>query len=130
MGSSFSQIGQMLEGVGSSRLGACLDTCHIFAAGYDLRSKDAYEDTFKQWDEEIGLDQLHLFHLNDSLKELGCKVDRHAQIGEGFIGYDGFRYLVNDPRFKDTPGVLETPPLESGEDSYKQNLGRLREMIE
>ncbi len=91
------------------RIGVCVDTCHIFAAGYDLRSKEAYEATITDLDRHVGLENVKFFHLNDSKKDLGCRVDRHEHIGKGMIGLEGFRNLVNDPRFVDMPMTLETP---------------------
>ena len=84
----------------------------------------------EEWDDKVGLSNLNLFHLNDSKKGLGERVDRHAQIGNGDIGLEGFRLLVNDSRFASVPGILETPPLESGENSYQANLGILRGLLE
>ncbi len=131
MGSSFEEIAEMLEGVDSpERIGACYDTCHGFAAGYDIRDAEAYEKTFQEWGGTIGISNLKAFHLNDSKKELGKNVDRHEQIGEGKIGKEGFKLLVNDERFEKLPGVLETPPLPSGDDSYKKNLKLLKGMRE
>ena len=114
----------------AKRVGICFDTCHAFAAGYDMRTRAGYERTWKEFDREVGLKTLKAFHLNDSMKDLNCRVDRHESIGDGFIGKETFRFLVNDPRFAATTGVLETPPLESGEMSFQQNLKRLRRLRE
>jgi deoxyribonuclease-4 len=92
-----------------ARVGLCLDTCHLFAAGYDLRTPDAYAAAIAEIDARIGLARLHVWHLNDSLRELASRVDRHAHIGRGAIGVEGFRLLVTDPRFADYPMILETP---------------------
>ena len=91
------------------RMSVCIDTAHIFAAGYDLRSKEKYEETINLFDEIIGLDRLKCFHINDSKKDLGTKVDRHEHIGKGFIGLDGFRNIMNDARLAHVPKILETP---------------------
>jgi len=91
------------------RLGICLDTAHFFAAGYDLRTRRGWEAAVTEVDELVGLDQVLAFHLNDSKTELGSRVDRHAGIGLGKIGREAFRPIVNDPRFRDLPGCLETP---------------------
>ncbi|HZW38350.1 MAG TPA: deoxyribonuclease IV [Ignavibacteriaceae bacterium] len=91
------------------RISVCIDTCHIFAAGYDLRSKEAFDKTIKHFDEVIGLDRLKCFHINDSKKGLGSKVDRHEHIGKGMIGLEGFENLMNDKRLKHIPKILETP---------------------
>jgi len=112
----------------AKRVGVCFDTCHAFAAGYDLRTREGYEAMWQEFDRVVGLKHLKAFHLNDSKKDLRCRVDRHEWIGDGFIGKEAFRLLVNDERFRDHVGVLETPPLESGEMSFKLNLRRLRKL--
>jgi len=130
VGSRFEEIAEIIRGVeDDERVGVCYDTCHTFAAGYDIRDEAAYEKTFAEFDDVLGPDRLKAFHLNDSLKGLGSNVDRHEQIGDGMLGPEAFRLLVNDPRFENVPGFLETPPLPSGEDSYKRNLGVLRGLI-
>jgi deoxyribonuclease-4 len=91
------------------RIGVCFDTCHSFASGYDFTTKQRYEDMWDKFDDIIGLGYLYAFHLNDSVKELGSRVDRHIHIGQGKIGKKPFGFLVNDERFTDLPGVLETP---------------------
>lgn len=91
------------------RLGVCLDTCHLFAAGHDLSTPEGYEQTMSRFDELVGLSRVKCLHLNDCRKPLGCRVDRHAELGEGTIGLSAFRRLVNDPRFAESIGVLETP---------------------
>jgi deoxyribonuclease IV len=93
----------------SRRLGVCLDTCHVFAAGYELGTREKYEATFREFDRIIGLKELKAFHLNDSKKPLGSRVDRHEHIGKGHLGLEPFRFLVNDPRFAELPMILETP---------------------
>jgi deoxyribonuclease-4 len=92
------------------RVAICLDTCHVFAAGYDISTDRGYDETFKGFDQVLGTKQLRAFHLNDSMKPLGCRVDRHEQVCKGEIGPIAFRRLVNDPRFRDVPGFLEIPP--------------------
>lgn len=94
------------------RIGICLDTCHLFAAGYDLRTRRKYEAVMDQVEATIGTARVRCFHLNDSKRPLGSRVDRHASLGDGELGWAPFRYLVNDPRFKDTLAVLETPAPE------------------
>lgn len=91
------------------RIGVCFDTCHAFASGYDFTTKEKYEEMWEQFDKEIGLNYLLAFHLNDSVKELGSRVDRHIHIGQGKIGKEPFGLFINDERFKDHPGILETP---------------------
>jgi deoxyribonuclease IV len=110
LGSTFDEIAHILDhSRWGNRLGACFDTCHAFAAGYDLRSADSFKRTFDAFDSIIGLKRLSFFHLNDSKRELGSRVDRHENIGKGHIGLEGFRLLLNDSRFKHLPMVLETP---------------------
>ena len=109
----------------SDRLGVCFDTAHTFAAGYDLRTPTAYEITMQRFDRIIGLERIKFFHLNDSKRELGSRVDRHEHIGKGQIGTDGFGLLLNDPRFSEHPMILETPKDETlAED--RENLAILR----
>ncbi|MBU0518619.1 deoxyribonuclease IV [bacterium] len=109
------------------RVGFCIDTCHMYSAGYDLKTKDGYEDTWKKFGDLIGFEHLKAAHLNDSKKEFGSRVDRHEELGEGTLGLEPFRWLVNDDRFADLPGLLETP----GEiEDFKRNLQRLRSLIE
>jgi deoxyribonuclease-4 len=109
------------------RLAFCLDTCHVFAAGYDLVEAKGYEETMRTFEKAVGLDKLACWHLNDSLKGLGSRVDRHAHIGKGAIGEKGFRRLVNDDRFFSTPMILETPKDKPTSDI--ENLSRLRSIV-
>jgi deoxyribonuclease-4 len=92
-----------------ARMAVCVDTCHIFAAGYDIGNERGYEQTFEDFDAVIGLDRLVAFHVNDSKRGLGSRVDRHEHIGRGAIGLAGFTFLMNDPRFASIPKILETP---------------------
>ncbi len=109
LGWSFAELRTLLDAVDEpTRTGICFDTCHAFAGGYDLR--DDYEAVWREFDATIGLGHLHAFHLNDSKRELGARVDRHADIGAGHLGDPFFRRLVRDPRFAQIPGVLEIPP--------------------
>jgi deoxyribonuclease-4 len=115
------------------RLGVCFDPCHVFAAGYDIRTAETYAATMDEFDAVIGLDRLRCFHLNDSQNELGSQKDRHAHIGEGHIGLEGFSHLVRDPRFADHPAHLETPKTETDDDGEEVdmdpvNLATLREL--
>jgi deoxyribonuclease-4 len=113
LGHRFEHLAFILEHVADSgRLGVCLDTCHIFAAGYPLCTAEAYQATMEEFDRIVGLRRIEAFHVNDSLRPLGSRIDRHAPIGKGEIGLEAFRLLVNDPRFSDHPMVLETPPEE------------------
>ena len=109
-------------------MGVCYDTSHGFAAGYDIRDEGAYNLTISKFDETIGIDRIRFFHLNDSKRELGSRVDRHEHIGKGKIGLNGFRLLLNDPSFHDLPMVLETP---KGKDlkEDKVNMRVLRSLM-
>lgn len=110
LGWRFEHLAEILMQVDrSDRLGVCLDTCHLHAAGHDLTTPGGYEKVMDQFDHLVGLDRVKCFHLNDCKKPLGCRVDRHEEIGRGTLGLGVFRSLVNDPRFADTVGVLETP---------------------
>ena len=113
LGATFDDIRQIIDQTKAHRrVGVCLDTCHLVAAGYDITSAAGYERTFEQFDRTIGFDRLKAFHLNDSKKPLGSRVDRHTHIGEGFVGLEAFRRLVNDRRFEGLPMLLETPKSE------------------
>ena len=129
LGSTFEEISFILsKSQHGDRLGVCFDTSHAFAAGYDLRTRATYEKTFSRFDRIIGLQRLKFFHINDSKRPLGSRVDRHQHIGKGEIGLSGFGLLLNDPRFRDHPMVLETPKgKELKED--KKNLRVLRSLI-
>jgi len=112
------------------RLGVCVDTCHIFAAGYPLAASEEYDDTIDRLDRSVGLGRLRVWHLNDSCRDCGSRVDRHAAIGAGRMGLEPFRHLVNDPRFRDLPLILETPKgIEEGEDLDARNLRVLRGLV-
>jgi deoxyribonuclease-4 len=129
LGYKFEQLTQIIELVKENRrLGVCYDTCHTFAAGYDIRTKKTYQDTFKEFDKVIGLSRLKVFHLNDAIKELGSRVDRHTHIGEGKIGLEGFRLLMNDKRWEKIPKILETPK-EGGTAKDIKNLKVLRSLV-
>ena len=110
LGYKFEQLAELFDRVSNSnRLGVCFDTCHSFAAGYDIKSKEGYKKTWEEFDKVIGLKKLMAFHLNDSKLGLGSHRDRHEHIGKGTLGKEAFRMLLNDRRFKDIPMVLETP---------------------
>jgi len=128
IGHRFEQLRDILAEVGEpEKVSVCLDTCHIFAAGYDIRSQQGYLETVEQFDAIVGLDKLKVIHFNDSKKDLGSRVDRHEHIGEGFIGKDGFRWFLQDARFADVPKILETP--KGSDDSYDiDNLEVLRSL--
>ncbi len=127
LGYSFQQLHQIIERVPQAeRLGVCLDTCHIFAAGYDIRTRAAYEHTFDEFDRIVGLEKLGAIHLNDSLNPLGSRVDRHAPIGEGQIGLEGFRLLMNDERLTHLPKILEIPGTLL---KFQENIELLKSMV-
>jgi deoxyribonuclease-4 len=110
MGYAFEQIAEIISQVeDQSRVGVCIDTCHTFTAGYDLRSKEVFDQTFAKFDEIIGWKYLRAIHLNDSKKEFATRVDRHHSIGQGFLGMEIFEVLMNDLHFEDIPIILETP---------------------
>ena len=110
VGFAFWQLRRIIDGVEDrSRVGVCLDTCHSFAAGYDLSSELACERTFEEFDREVGFENLRGVHLNDALRPLGSRIDRHTPLGEGQIGWDCFRFIARDSRFDDLPLILETP---------------------
>jgi len=128
LGDKFEQIAQILGGVKEpERLAVCIDTCHMLASGYDIRDKEAFETTMSLFDEIVGLRNIAVIHANDSQKGLGSKVDRHAHIGEGEIGIEGFRLLVNYPAFAGVPIIVETPDADT---MHEVNVKRLRDLIE
>lgn len=130
LGSRFEDLAFILEHSRyPQRLGVCVDTCHIFAAGYDIRTLAAYDQTMEEFDRLVGIERIKFFHLNDSKKELGCRVDRHEHIGQGAIGLTGFASLLNDPRFTDHPMTLETPKNDDLQED-RDNLQVLRGLIE
>ena len=110
LGATFEQLASIIAKAGDhKRLGVCLDTCHLLAAGYDIVSPQGYASTFAQFGRLVGFDRLKVFHLNDSKRPLGSRVDRHEHIGQGFLGLEPFRRLLNDRRFRSLPMLLETP---------------------
>lgn len=110
LGHTFEQLKVIIENVeDKSRVGVCIDTCHAFTAGYDVKTKEGFAETFRIFDEVVGFKYLKGMHLNDSKKERATRVDRHENIGTGFLGDEAFSYIVNDPRFDDLPLILETP---------------------
>jgi deoxyribonuclease-4 len=109
LGYEFEQIAHIIEKIeDKSRVGVCIDTCHMFTAGYDIRTKEAYEESFQKFEDIIGFEYLKGMHINDSKPPLGSRVDRHHSIGQGEIGLDAFKFIMNDPRMDDIPLVLET----------------------
>jgi deoxyribonuclease-4 len=128
IGYQFDQIKKIIEGIHDpQRVGVCLDTAHSYEAGYDLSNKDGIEKTVEAFDQAIGLKRLHLLHLNDSKTPLGSRKDRHWHIGEGYIGVDGFRNLVNHPLLRHLPGIMETPRKDTVEDL--KNMEVIRSLV-
>lgn len=131
LGWRFEQLSAIIQGVQErDRLGVCLDTCHVFAAGYPLAAAHEYESTIAQLAKIVGLDRVKAIHVNDSKQPLGSRVDRHAHIGRGQLGLEPFRHLLNDPRFRHTPMYLETAKEEEGDEEMDVvNLRVLRGLI-
>jgi deoxyribonuclease-4 len=138
LGHRFEHLASIIESLdGSPRVGVCLDTCHLLTAGFDLCSETGYEDTFREFDRLVGLDRIKAFHLNDSKRPCGSRVDRHEHIGKGCLGLEPFRRLLNDKRFADLPMLLETPKLETAASRRRsdvdpwdaRNLRTLRKLI-
>lgn len=129
LGYTFEQLAQMIDGVeDKEHIGVCIDTCHIFSAGYPLTDLKDYKATMKKFDDTIGLDKLKIIHMNDSMKGFGEKKDRHDHIGQGKIGLEAFRNIVNDPKLKKVPMILETPKEEDLKDDI-ENLKVLRGLV-
>jgi deoxyribonuclease-4 len=129
LGDRFEHLAWLLEHTpAGERLGVCLDTCHVFAAGYELRTLEGYAATMEAFDQTIGLERLRVIHLNDSKGKLGSHKDRHAHIGQGYIGLEGFCHVLNDARLAGLPGLLETP---KGDDLHedRENLAVLRSLV-
>jgi deoxyribonuclease-4 len=137
LGATFEQLAYILRRTKDHRrIGVCLDTCHLLASGYDIASPDGYTGTFELFERLIGVERLKVFHLNDSKRPLGSRVDRHEHIGQGLVGLDAFRRLVNDRRFEGLPMLLETPKTEGRPPTSvavdpldEQNLNTLRGLI-
>jgi deoxyribonuclease-4 len=137
LGATFEQIAYILARTrGHRRIGVCLDTCHLLASGYDIASEEGYAGTFKLFEQLIGIDRLKVFHLNDSKRPLGSRVDRHEHIGQGAVGIEAFRRLVNDRRFDGLPMLLETPKTEGRKPTSiavdpldERNLTVLRDLV-
>ena len=126
LGWRFEQLAAMRAAVPAKlrrRVGVCTDTCHVFSAGYDLATDEGYARTLEELDDVVGLAHVEAFHLNDSKKPKGCRVDRHEHIGEGTLGLRPFRHLVNDPRFAEIPGFVET------DSRWKENIEALRRLV-
>jgi len=129
MGRSFQELRAILERIEErERMGVCIDTCHAFATGYDLRTADTYEQFMDQLELEIGRDTVKVWHFNDSKGALGSNLDRHVHIGEGEIGEEGFRHILNDPRWDGVPVLIETPKDDTL-DEDRMNIGRLVSLL-
>jgi len=127
MGYRFDQLAEIIDGVeDKERVGVCIDTCHAFAAGYDIRSRKGFDKTLSEFEETVGLQYLKAVHLNDSKRELGSQVDRHESLGDGEIGIDAFRFIAGDERFDGIPLILETPDKER----WPEEIEMLYEMAE
>jgi len=131
LGWKFEHLAAMLDGVGApDRLGVCFDTCHVFAAGYAIGTEKDYKATMRSLDKTVGVKKIRAFHLNDSLKPSGSRVDRHAPIGHGEMGLEPFRFLLSDRRFRKVPMYLETPKGEENGVAWDLlNLRTLRSLI-
>jgi len=130
LGYRFEQLAAILEQLDAAqRVGICLDTCHLFAAGYDIRSEERYRETMRALAACLGVGRVKAIHLNDSRQALGSHVDRHAHIGEGQLGLAAFRWFLNDPRFRRVPMILETPKGEDQVTADRRNLARLRRLL-
>jgi deoxyribonuclease IV len=138
LGHRFEHLAEIIDRLsGSPRVGVCLDTCHLLAAGYDIGSEDGYRETFRQFGRIVGFSRLKAFHLNDSKKPRGSRVDRHEHIGKGCLGLAPFRRIVNDPRFAALPMLLETPKVDTPQSRRtsdidpldRRNLATLRRLM-
>lgn len=128
VGHRFEHLAYIIERVTAKiPLGVCIDTCHIFAAGYDIRTEEGWKKVLEEFDRTVGLDRLFAFHVNDSLKPLGSRVDRHAPLGKGQIGIEAFRILMTHPTTRSLPKYLETP---DGPPLWKQEIALLKEFAE
>ncbi|MCS7264904.1 MAG: deoxyribonuclease IV [Armatimonadetes bacterium] len=126
LGYNLAQLAEIVGDLAPEKVGICLDTCHLFVAGYELRTREGLEELFRQIDENLGWERIKLLHANDSLYPIGSRVDRHWHIGEGQIGLDGFISLLNHPKFVQIPTVIETPEPET---HHSENLTKLRSVI-
>lgn len=130
IGRTLEELAEISEQIGDeAHIGYCFDTAHALAAGYEFRTAQGYKETFDRFESLLGLDKLYCLHLNDSQYDLGQERDRHEHIGQGYVGLEGFRRLVNDPRFADRPMLLETPKSADMQEDV-ENLARLRKLVE
>jgi deoxyribonuclease IV len=130
LGFRFEELAAILDLMADpDRVGVCLDTCHAFAAGYDIRTEEGYDKAMREFDRLVGIQKIRAFHINDSKKDLATRVDRHCHIGKGFLGLNAFRLLVNDARFAAIPKILETPKG-TGFREDRRNLATLRSLVD
>lgn len=130
IGHNFEELIKIIELTDQSeRLGICLDTCHLFAAGYDIKSANGYNKTFEEFEAIFGIHRLKVIHLNDTKNRLGSRVDRHEHIGKGFLGIKPFQWLLNDKRFNNIPMVIETPKEKDANEADRANLNLLRSLM-
>ncbi len=127
LGYTLEQLAEIVEGLPRERVGVCLDTCHLFVAGYELRTSESVNELAKLIETTVGWERVKLLHANDSLHPLGSRIDRHWHIGKGYIGLEGFRHLLSHPRFSQLPVVIETPEPEL---HHAENLRQLRILLE
>ena len=127
LGHTFEQLAEIINRIErKERIGVCLDTCHIFTAGYDIRTQETYQQTMNHFDATLGLNLLFAIHINDSKKDFGSRVDRHTHIGKGALGVDAFKHILNDERLFHVPKLLETAHTEGDIDWTQRNLDLLR----
>lgn len=130
LGHRFEHLALLLDQIGlPERTGVCLDTCHLFAAGYDIRAPEGYDAVLHEFDQVVGIPSLKVIHVNDCKRELGCRVDRHEHIGKGAIGLEAFRCLVTDPRLRGIPMIIETPKDGDFVKADRRNLKTLRTLV-
>lgn len=129
IGNTLEELAQMLDAMkGHKRMAVCIDTAHALASGYEIRTSEGLNDFIEKFDSLIGLDRLVVMHLNDSKVDLGARVDRHENIGDGFIGLDGFKHIVNHPKLAHVSGILEVPGI-TGDGPDQANLERLKSLV-
>ncbi|MBU8911673.1 MAG: deoxyribonuclease IV [Desulfobacterales bacterium] len=127
MGHRFEHLARIIDNVrDKTRIGVCLDTCHTYSAGYDIKTARAFENTLREFDNIVGISYLKAMHLNDSKKILGSRVDRHESIGKGSLGLEPFRFIMNDPRFDHIPMILETPDQSIWEEEIRLLYGLIK----
>ena len=130
LGYTFAQLARIIDPVEEKeRVGVCIDTCHALAAGYDFRTEEGYEAMMTEIGETVGIERVGCWHFNDSTHDHGSRKDRHAHIGEGFVGVEGFRHILNDLRWDGVPMLLETPKKEDGDGKDEQNLRALADLV-